>query len=48
VYSNNQIYYLDSHYDRCLLEIHPSYVTEDMTWSVKGTGPIRMLRTSDG
>ena len=35
VYSNNQIYYLDSHYDRCLLEIHPSYVTEDMTWSVK-------------
>lgn len=35
VYSNNQIYYLDSHYDRCLLEIRPSYVTEDMTWSVK-------------
>ena len=35
VYSNNQIYYLDSHYDRCLLKIHPSDVIEDMTWSVK-------------
>lgn len=35
VYSNNEIYYLDSHYDRCLLEILPSYVTDAMTWSVK-------------
>lgn len=35
VYSSNKIFYLDSHYDRCLLEIHPSDVTEDMTWSVK-------------
>ncbi|HIZ85550.1 MAG TPA: DUF4906 domain-containing protein [Candidatus Coprenecus stercoravium] len=35
VYSNNQIYYLDSHYDRCLLEIRPSDVTDEMTWSVK-------------
>lgn len=35
VYSNNEIYYLDSHYDRCLLEILPSDVTDAMTWSVK-------------
>ena len=35
VYSNNEIYYLDSHYDRCLLEIQPSDVTDAMTWSVK-------------
>lgn len=35
VYSNNEIYYLDSHYDRCLLEILPSDVTKAMTWSVK-------------
>lgn len=35
VYSSNKIFYLDSHYDRCLLEIHPSDVTEEMTWSVK-------------
>ena len=35
VYSNNQIYYLDSHYDRCLLKIYPSDVTDKMTWSVK-------------
>ena len=35
VYSNNKIYYLDSHYDRCLLEIQPSVVTDAMTWSVK-------------
>lgn len=35
VYSNNKIYYLDSHYDRCLLEIQPSDVTDAMTWSVK-------------
>ena len=35
VYSNNEIYYLDSHYDRCLLKIQPSDVTDAMTWSVK-------------
>lgn len=35
VYSSNKIFYLDSHYDRCLLEIHPSDVTDEMTWSVK-------------
>lgn len=35
VYSNNEIYYLDSHYDRCLLKIKPSDITENMTWSVK-------------
>lgn len=35
VYSNNEIYYLDSHYDRCLLKIRPDDVSDDMTWSVK-------------
>ena len=35
VYSSNEIYYLDSHYDRCLLKIRPSDVTDGMTWSVK-------------
>lgn len=35
VYSNNEIYYLDSHYDRCLLKIRPGDVTDGMTWSVK-------------
>ena len=35
VYSSNKIFYLDSHYDRCLLEIRPSDVTDKMTWSVK-------------
>lgn len=35
VYSSNQIYRLDSHYDRCLLEIQPSTVTDGMTWRVK-------------
>ena len=35
VYSNNEIYYLDSHYDRCLLKIRPADVSESMTWSIK-------------
>ena len=35
VYSNNEIYYLDSHYDRCLLKIRPADVSEGMTWSIK-------------
>ena len=53
VYSSNKIFYLDSHYDRCLLEIHPSDVTEDMTWSVKtpfstGVHDVDDGRTYDG
>lgn len=53
VYSSNKIFYLDSHYDRCLLEIHPSDVTEDMTWSVKtpfstGVHDVDDVRTYDG
>ena len=35
VYSNNTIFNLDSHFDRCLLEIPPENVTEQMTWGVK-------------
>lgn len=35
VTSENEIYYLDSHYDRCLLEITPGVVNDNMTWSVK-------------
>lgn len=34
VYSNNSVFELDSHYDRCLLEIPPSQVSEQMTWGV--------------
>ena len=53
VYSSNKIFYLDSHYDRCLLEIHPSDVTGDMTWSVKtpfstGVHDVDAWRTYDG
>ena len=53
VYSSNKIFYLDSHYDRCLLKIHPSDVTEDMTWSVKtpfstGVHDVDDGRTYDG
>lgn len=35
VYSSNTIFELDSHFDRCLLEIPPSLVTDQMTWGVK-------------
>lgn len=35
VYSSNTIFELDSHYDRCLLEIPPSLVTNQMTWGIK-------------
>ena len=35
VYSNNKIYNLDSHFDRCLLEIPPDDVTDYLTWGVK-------------
>lgn len=53
VYSSNKIFYLDSHYDRCLLKIDPSDVTEDMTWSVKtpfstGVHDVDDVRTYDG
>lgn len=53
VYSSNKIFYLDSHYDRCLLEIRPSDVTDKMTWSVKtpfstGVHDVDDGRTYDG
>lgn len=35
VYSSNQIFQLDSHYDRELLKIKKTDITEGMTWSVK-------------
>ena len=35
VYSNQQVYELDSHYDRCLLEISPDKVTGQLMWGVK-------------
>ena len=35
VYSNQQVYELDSHYDRCLLEISPDKVTDQLMWGVK-------------
>lgn len=35
VYSNNTIFELDSHFDRCLLEIPPDKVSDQMTWGVK-------------
>lgn len=35
IYSTNEIFELDSHYDRCLLEIAPDLVSDDMTWGVK-------------
>lgn len=35
VYSNNTIFDLDSHFDRCLLEISPDKVLDQMTWGVK-------------
>ncbi len=35
IYSSNKIFALDSHYDRCLLEIHPDLITDKMTWGVK-------------
>ena len=35
VYSNNTIFELDSHFDRCLLEISPDKVSDQMTWGVK-------------
>lgn len=47
VYSNNEIYYLDSHYDRCLLEILPSHVTQDMTWSIKTPFSVGVHRAGD-
>lgn len=34
-YSDNKVLELDSHYDRCLLEIPISNITENMTWSVR-------------
>lgn len=35
VFSSNQIFQLDSHYGRELIEIKKSDITDDMTWSVK-------------
>ena len=35
VYSSNKIFTLDSHYDRELLEIKKTDITDKMTWSVK-------------
>ena len=35
VYSTNTIFELDSHFDRCLLEISPDVVTDQLTWGIK-------------
>lgn len=35
VYSTNTIFELDSHFDRCLLEIVPDKVTDQLTWGIK-------------
>ncbi|MCL1616615.1 hypothetical protein M3090_09445 [Bacteroides sp. ET71] len=35
VYSTNTIYELDSHFDRCLLEIKPEDVTDQLAWGIK-------------
>ena len=35
IYSANQIYNLDSHYDRCVVEIPVNEIDDAITWSVK-------------